>query len=301
MISLVKQNPYIFATQLGITETVLNAIIRERSACKAMNAVSETEAAMSTVLLKSETSEIMVYQGLSVVNSEDISGLIAHDMKIECLICADLKNLKDLRVLCGQCATRMCISCIENIYKPPTGGGIIPKRCVSCPFCNSTVSCMVGKNKSLQIVKQINKLGWFEKVMNGTIAMCSTEKCESLIEVEKVACGNGNVDHKCEACIESIRKALEKEKTLHDITRYPPDEQGFIHIDNSLYRQCAWWKCRALYTRTEGCAHMKCAACFTHQCWCCGEGFDNSSDVYTHLDEVWGTYFPKDEDIRRRS
>ncbi len=243
----------------------------------------------------------------------------------ECIVCYD-SYLPTWDNPCSNpgCTLDLCQNCIKKSYYLPNDHiGKIERRFVLCTICNVLInplnpgisefvsklfaphdyyenSVLVAKNAAELLLKGHN------------VWKCESKNClgtdkENIFLVEKIQChvihedddtddeinddlnNDKNKKHLCNKCVEQEEQ---------DMRTYLNEWNNLgFDIDHGLLgRVCPGCgnKCQRV---KDTCARILCV-CGTHYCYCCGEKFDSYQNVYNHLNAIYGTAFPTDEQIK---
>lgn len=313
--TFVKENINFVSREVQIPVALINQLIKaENSACNAVNSGG-------TVFVKGDwvfpTEETKITYNTNKITKESwtkLSATIEEGFKMSCLFCANSLHMSKFVNICTNSAcSAICVRCIETTYgdiklATHTGKLLVSKvRCAQCTGVLVTRYAIGGKNFSLGLVKKLRKMGFEEKLRKGELLWkCSSgERCcdkgDGIFSYTKIACAGAEPTERfCEPCTAQKEREEKARMAVVDVDK-GVDDLGFniVQIDGKFEKERQCPHCATRQGRIDGCAHMTCCSCGEHFCWCCGNGFDSATDVYNHLTEIYGNYFPSDERIRK--
>ena len=300
---LTKNTKY-FSTMLQIPSFIITDVCNVNgSVC---NYVNTGNSLHSNIFLqwedlKSEHTTIYIDGStLSEKSNDRLVELLEHNLYTTCLCCCNDVHFTQLQQICTntKCSGYICINCIQTMYTVnTTHTGLLQKKYYSCYYCQQLIKSIIGSRKLPHIKyikKMVNKnpasiifkcssIRCDEKCNDSCVQHCKNKKTGGFFITEKSECAvdMSTLQKLCPCCIK-----------YESTYRSDYLKLGFVFYNNIMMRKCPC--CNELYERIDGCAHLTCLnkSCRMDFCYCCGQGFKTSNDVYKHLISVYNTYYP---------
>ena len=242
-----------------------------------------------------------------------VSGTSRTDAPCECPICFD-DAIEPIRISSAvECQHVYCTTCLRQYISSTADTHRFPVTCVGMKINGDGTEALCDSRLDFAIAKATLAPLEFDNILNTSFTsyirrhpnefyFCPTANCNTVYRPPTVA-NSGHV-LTCVNCLLDICMSCNVE--AHDgITC--AEYMKSIQRDESVEKEFDEWKrkngvqacprCKADIEKISGCNHITCGNCKVHICWKCLMMFDQSAEVYAHMNQKHGSIgLPDDPD-----
>ena len=225
------------------------------------------------------------------------------DVPCECPICFD-DAIDPIRISSAvECQHVYCTTCLRDYISSTAETHKFPITCVGMK-ANDGIEGLCDAHLDLATAKAILAPVEFDNILNTSFTsyirrhpdefhFCPTANCSTVYRPPPVP-NSGHV-LTCVNCLLDICMSCNVE--AHDGMTCVEYTKS-AHRDESVEKEFDEWKrqngvqacprCKADIEKISGCNHITCGNCKAHICWKCLDVFDQSEDIYTHMNQSHG-------------
>jgi len=203
----------------------------------------------------------------------------------ECLVCLDPITDPFTMALCGHF---LCRGCVKMSVLSRINSTSYPIVCDCCghPLAMKDIFALVDeKDKARLVNTAVNS--YISSHSDAAVKPCMHPGCagftRSIPNDPRVSCSlcSNAFCSSCEVPFHEGKSCAQ----FKEVRSGEADFKRFLEENKNQMRPCP--RCKAFVEKNKGCNHITCH-CGAHFCWLCGQGFEDASKTYAHLNSAHG-------------